>query len=182
MQEELGDYLADSDLVLDGGSSEVGVESTIIDCTSGTPRILRPGAITVEMIEAATGVKVSESTFKDFARTDIRVSGSFDGHYSPKARVFLDQLPVIGSGLIALDRIETPPGVVRLAAPKSVDEFAQVLYSALREGDHQRLNAIYIFQPAGDGLAIAVRDRLFRSAKGGEFTSASPLTTKQDSD
>ena len=182
VQEEVGDYLADSDLVLDGGSSEVGLESTIVDCTSGAPRILRPGAITVEMIESATGVKVSESTVKNFARTDIRVSGSFEGHYSPKARVFLDQQPVSGSGFIALDRIKTPPGVVRLAAPKSVEEFAQFLYSALREGDHQRLNAIYIFQPSGDGLAIAVRDRLFRSAKSGEFNSSSSLTTKQDSD
>ena len=167
VSEEIGDHLSDSDIVLDGGPSEVGLESTIIDCTSNAPRILRPGAITVEMIEEVTGKTVA----KEFSDSDLRVSGSLENHYAPKANVILDQQPVSGSGFIALDRIKTPPGVVRLAAPKSVEEFAQVLYSALREGDHQRLNAIYIFQPSGDGLAIAIRDRLFRSAKGGEFNS-----------
>jgi L-threonylcarbamoyladenylate synthase len=56
--------------------------------------------------------------------------------------------------------------VIRLASPKSVEEFARVLYAALREGDHQYLDSIYIAQPTGDGLAIAIRDRLSRSAKG----------------
>jgi L-threonylcarbamoyladenylate synthase len=60
VQEEIGDYLADSDLVLDGGSSEVGLESTIIDCTTDAPRILRPGAITIEMIEEVTGKTVAK--------------------------------------------------------------------------------------------------------------------------
>jgi L-threonylcarbamoyladenylate synthase len=169
VKEELGNYLSDTDLVLDGGPSVVGVESTIIDCTWEVPRILRPGAITIEMIEEVSALKVSDSTDKKsdvFKQEDIRVSGSLENHYAPKAKVFLDQQPVGGSGFIALESINTPDGVVRLAAPESVEEFARVLYSALREGDHQNLDSIYIAQPTGAGLAIAIRDRLSRSAKG----------------
>ena len=169
VKEELGDFLAETDLILDGGSSEIGLESTIIDCTSNSPRILRPGAITIAMIKDVTGLKVFtslEEQLVDFKQETIRVSGSLENHYAPKAQVFLDQTPVNGSGFIALEDIETPDGVIRLAAPTSVEEFARVLYSALREGDHQSLNSIYIVQPTGDGLAIAIRDRLSRSAKG----------------
>ncbi len=169
VKEEIGEFLADTDLVLDGGPSEVGLESTIIDCTGELPRILRPGAITIEMIEEVSGLKVSDSTEKqsdDFKQRDTRVSGSLENHYAPKAKVFLDQQPVDGSGFIALESINTPEGVIRLAAPVSIEEFARVLYSALREGDHQNLDSIYIAQPTGDGLAIAIRDRLSRSAKG----------------
>jgi L-threonylcarbamoyladenylate synthase len=169
VQEELGNYLLDTDLVLDGGQSAVGVESTIIDCTGQFPRILRPGAITIEMIEEVTELKVSNSLDEksdDFKQEGIRVSGSLENHYAPKAKVFLDQKPVDGSGFIALESINTPAGVIRLAAPESVQEFARVLYSALREGDHQGLSSIYIEQPIGNGLAVAIRDRLGRSAQG----------------
>jgi L-threonylcarbamoyladenylate synthase len=162
VQEEIGDYLADSDLVLDGGSSEVGLESTIIDCTTNAPRVLRPGAITVEMIEEVTGKAVA----KEFNVSSIRVSGSLENHYAPKATVVLDQEPFAGSGFIALESTPTPAGVIRLASPKSVEEFARVLYKSLRDGDHQNLHTIHIEQPTGNGLAVAIRDRLERSAKG----------------
>ena len=169
VQEELGEFLLDNDLILDGGSSEVGLESTIIDCTGVLPRILRPGAITISMLEEVTGLKVPsslEAKSNDFRVENIRVSGTLENHYAPKAKVFLDQQPIAGSGFIALESMNTPRGVIRLAAPKSVEEFARVLYSALREGDHQNLDAIYIVQPNGEGLAIAIRDRLSRSARG----------------
>jgi L-threonylcarbamoyladenylate synthase len=169
VEEELGEFLADTDLVLDGGPSEVGLESTIIDCTGEQPRILRPGAITIAMIESVAGLKVLnsfDSKSIDFKDEAIRVSGSLENHYAPRAKVFLDQQPVNGSGFIALGSIKTPDGVIRLAAPESVEEFARVLYSALREGDHQNLDSIYIDQPSGKGLAIAIRDRLWRSARG----------------
>ena len=166
VSDEIGDYLSDSDMVLDGGPSEVGLESTIIDCTSIAPRVLRPGAITDSMIEAVTKVKVSENIDIDSSGLDIRVSGSLENHYAPKARVILDQEPVAGSGYIALEDIPTPVGVIRLAAPKSVGEFARTLYESMREGDHQNLTTIYIEQPMGSGLAVAIRDRLSRSARG----------------
>ena len=166
VSEEIGDFLAKTDIVLDGGPSEVGLESTIIDCTSIAPRILRPGAITEAMIESVIKVKVSEVTQKDSYDSDIRVSGSLENHYAPKAKVILDQEPIAGSGYIALESISTPVGVIRLAAPKSVEEFARTLYESMREGDHQNLAAIYIKQPTGTGLAVAIRDRLSRSARG----------------
>jgi L-threonylcarbamoyladenylate synthase len=166
VQEELSDYLSEADLVLDGGPSAVGVESTIIDCTSEQPRILRPGAITSAMIQDVTGLSLTEEIHQGSDDSNIRVSGSLENHYSPQALVILDQAPVPGSGFIALKSTSTPAGVIRLAAPKTVEEFARLLYESLREGDHQKLNSIYIEQPTGDGLAIAIRDRLGRSAKG----------------
>ena len=169
VKEEIGEHLSETDLVLDGGPSQVGLESTIIDCTRDFPRILRPGAITIAMIEEVTGIEMSKTSSEQLngSKEDkIRVSGSLENHYAPKARVLLDQQPVIGSGFIALEEIESPYGVIRLAAPKSVEEFARVLYSALRDGDHQNLDIIYIAQPTGEGLAIAIRDRLSRSAAG----------------
>ena len=165
--EELGYYLNKEDLVLDGGPSAVGLESTIIDCTNTSPRILRPGAITIAMIEEITKLEVSKVLNEELATANeprIRVSGSLENHYSPKAKVLLDQQPVTGSGFIALENIDTPEGIIRLATPKSVEEFAQVLYEALRKGDHLNLEAIYVSQPLGSGLAIAIRDRLSRAA------------------
>ena len=164
VEEELSKYLTDSDLVIDGGPSEVGLESTIIDCTTELPRILRPGAITIAMIEEVTGLKISDTNISN--PSNIRVSGSLENHYAPKAKVILDQEPISGAGFIALAPVQTPPNVIRLAAPETVEEFARLLYSALREGDHQNLETIYISQPVGDGLAIAFRDRLARSARG----------------
>jgi L-threonylcarbamoyladenylate synthase len=160
VQEELGEYLDPKDQILDGGPSTVGVESTIIDCTSDAPRILRPGAITIEMIEQSTGVTVST------AETDIRVSGSLENHYAPRATVFLNRTPENGEGFIALADNQTPVGVIRLAAPKNIEEFARVIYSALRDADAQGLKSVVVAEPAGDGLALAIRDRLMRASKG----------------
>ena len=160
MQEELGDYLEAKDQILDGGPSTVGVESTIIDCTSDAPRILRPGAITIEMIEQSTGLTVST------AETNIRVSGSLENHYAPQATVSLNRTPENGEGFIALADIQTPAGVIRLAAPKNIEEFARVIYSALRDADAKGLKSVVVSEPAGDGLALAIRDRLMRASKG----------------
>ena len=157
---EIGDYLADSDLILDGGACDVGVESTIIDCTGDTPKILRPGAITIEMIEQSTGLKVGGSV----EAPEIRVSGSLDSHYAPAATVVLDQSPTAGQGFIAMADVVAVVGVVRLAAPRTHEEFAQVLYAALRAADEQGLATVVVQQPQGDGIAIAIRDRLKRAA------------------
>ena len=160
VQEEIGEFLKESDLILDGGPSQVGLESTIIDCTSDAPRILRPGAITEEMIEESTRLKVSK------AETNIRVSGSLENHYAPKATVSLNRIPEPGEGFIALADIQTPENVIRLAAPKDVVDFARIVYAALREGDAQGLKSVVVAEPVGDGLALAIRDRLMRASKG----------------
>jgi L-threonylcarbamoyladenylate synthase len=163
---ELNDYLAEGDLILDGGACTVGVESTIIDCTGNRPRILRPGAITEEMIAEATDYSIaSEVRNEDFP--EIRVSGSLESHYSPLATVLLDQSPIVGQGFIALIEIPTPEGVIRLASPKNTDEFARVLYASLRAADEKGLQKVVVRQPQGNGIAIAIRDRLIRAANVG---------------
>ena len=159
VSDELSDYLSDSDVILDGGACDVGVESTIIDCTGVAPRVLRPGAITQEMIEHSTGLDVL-----DAEGVAIRVSGSLESHYSPLAKVVLDQSPTAGQGFIAMSDVATPDGVVRLAAPQTHVEFARVLYSSLRAADEQGLATVLVQQPQGDGIAIAIRDRLKRAA------------------
>ena len=157
---ELADYLVDGDLILDGGPSQVGVESTIIDCTGSAPRILRPGAITEEMITQTTGLHLTES------ETDIRVSGSLENHYSPAAVVALDCEPEPGDGFIALASVPTPDGVVRLASPANNEEFARVLYAALRSADERSLTRVVVHQPSGDDISVAIRDRLLRASRG----------------
>ena len=157
---ELADYLLDGDLILDGGSSSVGVESTIIDCTGSSPKILRPGAITAEMIEQTTGLHIADTA------SDIRVSGSLENHYSPAAQVVLDIAPESGDGFIALSTIATPADVVRLASPSNNEEFARVLYAALRSADERSLTRVVVHQPSGDDVAIAIRDRLLRASRG----------------
>jgi L-threonylcarbamoyladenylate synthase len=160
VKDELADYLDESsDVILDGGPCQVGVESTIIDCTSDTPQILRLGAITKEMIAQSTGLLVVEEP-----TSDIRVSGSLESHYAPNAKVVLDKNPEIGDGFIAFDSIPTPAGAIRLAAPSSVEGFARELYSALRFADAQGLTKVCVMQPEGNGLAAAIRDRLKRAA------------------
>jgi len=157
---ELGQYLADGDQILDGGACDVGVESTIIDCTGDLPKILRPGAITGQMIVESTGLQVVGSVEEPL----IRVSGSLDSHYAPVATVVLDQSPTAGQGFIAMADVAAVVGVVRLAAPKSHEEFAHDLYAALRAADEQGLATVVVQQPQGDGIAIAIRDRLKRAA------------------
>ena len=161
VQEEIGTYLSEQDLILDGGAAQVGLESSIIDCTGDAPRILRPGAISQAMIEEATGLKVSESS-----ASTIRVSGSLEKHYAPNAQILLDVQASEGQGFIAPAYVATPQGAIRLASPTNTDEYARTLYSALRDGDAQGLTTIAIIQPSGDGLAIAIRDRLMRASKG----------------
>jgi L-threonylcarbamoyladenylate synthase len=169
VSDELGGYLADGDQILDGGACAVGVESTIIDCTGEVPKILRPGAITGQMIAESTGLQVLDSGSVNGGSVDaeeIRVSGSLEAHYAPAATVVLDQFPVAGQGFIAMADMATPDGVVRLAAPKTHEEFAKVLYSVLRAADEKGLATIVVAQPAGEGIAVAIRDRLQRAAFG----------------
>ena len=181
--DEIGEYLDSADQIIDGGACAVGVESTIIDCTADAPRILRPGAITVAMIEASTGhiVVKASNTFTDAqegaestsasnlissADTGIRVSGSLENHYAPAAKVLLCEIPTPGQGFIAHANMETPAGVIRLASPHNDEEFAQILYSALREADAQGLKEVVVMQPVGIGIAVAIRDRLAKAANG----------------
>jgi len=161
--EEFFGYLSPSDLILDGGTCEVGVESTIINCTEDIPEIFRPGAITLSMISDQIGLKLNQIA-TDSNKLKIRAPGLLKSHYAPKARVFLSTTPNLGDGFIALSEIPTPPGAIRLASPKNNKEYAQILYQALRLADTKQLPHVIVIPPTGDDLAIAVRDRLEKSA------------------
>lgn len=158
---ELASHLMEGDLILEGGKCEVGIESTIIDCRNATPKILRPGAITKEMLETSAGVRES-----DDGLSDIRISGVLEKHYAPIAKVILDRIPQTGQGFIALANVPTPHGVIRIASPKDVVGFAQILYESLRKADLLELKEVVVVQPIGNGLEIGVRDRLRKASKG----------------
>jgi L-threonylcarbamoyladenylate synthase len=159
VDEELGDYLGSDDLILDGGQCQVGIESTIVDCTKAAPKVLRPGGITSEMIEESTGLNLISTANK----IAIKASGLLESHYSPKANVVLNALAVPGDGLLAMENIPTPIGVIRLALPKNVEQYAKGLYEALRSGDQKGIKRIVVIPPEGGGMAEAVRDRLSKA-------------------
>ena len=160
--EELGNLLKQEDLILSGGQCQIGIESTIIDCTEDNPSILRPGVITLEMIENVT---LKEVAFKQVVG-EVRASGLLNSHYSPKAKVELNSITKPGDGFIAMKEIPTPFGVVRLGSPENIEEYARCLYEALRMGDQKSLKKIIIILPEGEGVATAVRDRLLKAAAG----------------
>jgi len=160
VSEELGAFFDKADLVLDGGQCLVGIESTIIDCTGSAPKVLRPGAITDEMIEQSLEKKVENSE----ARSGIKAPGLMDSHYAPKAIVSLNSFAEPGEGFLALSKFQTPEGAIRLASPISLEQFARELYSALRSADRQGLEKIAVLVPEGSGLAEAIRDRLTKAS------------------
>ena len=160
---ELADFLSENDQILDGGACLVGVESTIINCTQVQPSILRPGAVTKEMIENTLEITLDPKT-SNSESMQIKAAGLLESHYAPKAKVFLNGTPTLGDGFIALDSFITPVGAVRIAAPKTNVEYAQVLYEAFRLADTKGLRRVFVIPPTGDGIAVAINDRLAKSA------------------
>jgi L-threonylcarbamoyladenylate synthase len=109
------------------------------------------------MIEQATGLSLDESD------SNLRVSGALENHYAPNAKVVLDEPPSEGDGFIAMSNVETPQGAIRLASPATLDEYAKVLYQSLRAADQQSIERVVVWQPTGNGIAVAIRDRLRRA-------------------
>jgi L-threonylcarbamoyladenylate synthase len=163
VNEELSDYLSENDLVLDGGPSSVGVESTIINCTKTTPAILRPGAITSAMINELLGINVKVSTKKNI--DNMKAPGLLESHYAPKAKVYLSGIPEIGDGFIALSKFPTPAGVVRLISPTTNEQYAKTLYQGLRLADSKKLKKVFVVLPTGDDIAVAICDRIEKASE-----------------
>jgi L-threonylcarbamoyladenylate synthase len=161
VEDELGEYFSKDDKILDGGFSKVGIESTIINCTELRPVILRPGQITDEMIETILSINLERS---DSTISNIKSSGLLDAHYSPNAKVVLEGSPKPGDGLIAFAHIPTPVGVIRLASPKNNEDYAQILYQALRLADSVGLEKVFAIPAIGTGVAVAINDRLGKAA------------------
>ena len=162
VEDELSNYLDSEDIILDGGQSVIGVESTIIDCSRDHPVVIRPGAITNDMVENVTGIKIP----LNLEKSGVKASGLLESHYSPKAKVLLNEPVKPGDGFIAAQNIKTPVGAIRLSSPATIEQYASDLYRALRAGDQKMLKRIVVLPPMGEGLASAIRDRLYKAASG----------------
>jgi L-threonylcarbamoyladenylate synthase len=160
---ELGEFLSVNDQILDGGPCAIGIESTIINCIQNKPSILRPGAISKEMVENTLHMSLDLNTSYSDSH-QIKAAGLLESHYAPIAKVFLTGSPTLGDGFIALDSFTTPSGAVRIAAPKTNEEYAQVLYKALRLADLRGIGRVFVIPPTGEGIAVAINDRLSKSA------------------
>jgi L-threonylcarbamoyladenylate synthase len=171
--DELSDVLdSERDVVLAGEPARVGVESTIIDCTGASPRLLRPGGVSASDVEAVTGLPLLG------ADGQVRAPGTLEAHYAPAARVLLADPASVDDvvaaapdgeiGVIALASVdllgERP--VHRLVAPFDENEYAQDLYAALRRADDLGLVAVVAVLPPEAGIGSAVRDRLRRASRG----------------
>ncbi|THD11995.1 L-threonylcarbamoyladenylate synthase [Metallibacterium scheffleri] len=153
--------------VLDGGACAVGIESTILDLSRATPRILRPGAITRAMLEAALGVTVAAGA--DAAAP--RVSGSLPAHYAPRTPLRLlpraELLAQVGApGVLVLGHGFALPPQAGLRLPTTAAGYAQALYAALRELDARGARVILVEQVPDAPEWAGVRDRLARAAAG----------------
>jgi L-threonylcarbamoyladenylate synthase len=168
VRDELGD---DVDLVLDGGPCTVGVESTIVDCTTGPPRVLRVGGVTAEALAELLGVALPIGG-------TTRAPGTLASHYAPRARVELVDGSALASRVAALtdggaragvlaERVWSgalTPQTVTLATPRDAAEYARDLYGALRRADELGLEIVLAVPPAEVGIGAAVADRLRRAA------------------
>lgn len=163
------------DFILDGGSCRVGVESTIVDLRHGTARLLRPGGIPTEQIEAVLRQSLTAGGGA------VRVPGQYPLHYSPNARVSLVAPTELIAQAIASARAGQRVGVllpadvagadlygeaciVPVVVPASLDDYAASLYRFLRSFDQQGCDVIIASLPDARGLGAAVCDRLRRAA------------------
>ena len=170
VQSELGPEL----LILDGGDCDVGIESTIIDCTRGEPVLLRPGHITRVQIEAACGRVVLDKNA--LSQAAPRASGTLESHYAPRAKVRLMLAQDIAVKLHALGphannlgvwsaaRPDAGAGVLWREQPATADEAAHALFSILRDLDARGVQQIWVQLPPDTPEWEGVRDRLQRAA------------------
>ncbi len=171
VREEFGDAVR---CVLDGGAADVGIESTIVDCSRGGPVLLRPGSITPHEIEAALGATLGVS---DAAAP--RAPGMLDRHYAPQTPLMQMEADLVvelvhsltrqGKRIAVLARTTLRPlieGLLWVAAPSDVAGYAHDLYTNLRELDHAGCDAILVEQPPDTVEWFAIRDRLNRAAAG----------------
>jgi L-threonylcarbamoyladenylate synthase len=167
VRQDLG---GDVDLVLDGGASEVGIESTIVDLSRGRAVLLRPGAISASALEQALGAPVEAA---DAAAP--RASGTLERHYAPNTPLRLvaphaldAEIERAGAGVAVLAFSRPDARAARwLRMPRDPAGYAHALYAALRELDAAGCAQILAEQPPDDPSWSAVRDRLGRAASGG---------------
>jgi L-threonylcarbamoyladenylate synthase len=166
--DEFGDDL----LVLDGGACELGIESSIVDCTRGHPVLLRPGVVSRARLEAAAGEPLREPD-----ADAPRASGTLAAHYAPNAKLRLMSQQMLTSALQMLGEqplklavysrslpLGAAQGVRHRRMPLRPDQAAQELFSVLREFDAEGAQLIWVEEPPVDPEWDGVRDRLLRAA------------------
>ena len=158
---EFGDAVP---VVLDGGDSAVGIESTIVDCTGARPRILRPGMLTRAMLEAVVGPVDAGAT-----QASPRASGTLEQHYAPRTPLRLamrEACAAAGADTRVLALQALPHGVQGLALPAEPSAYAHGLYAALRALDGEQAALLLVEQPPATPDWDGVQDRLRRAAAG----------------
>ncbi|WP_298930472.1 L-threonylcarbamoyladenylate synthase [uncultured Ramlibacter sp.] len=173
VQSEFGPELP----VIDGGACEVGIESTIVDCTRGVPVLLRPGVLTRDQVEAACGQRLRAPG--ELAGQAPRASGTLESHYAPNAKVrlmdakalqtALDLLGAEAAGIATYSRAilqSRSPAIVRRRMPDDAAETARQLFAVLRDFDVQSMRLIWVETPPDTPEWEGVRDRLQRAAAG----------------
>ena len=161
-------------LVLDGGACDVGIESTIVDCSRGQPVLLRPGGIGAAQVEAACGRPLLSP---DALADTPRASGTLESHYAPRAKVRLMDAKALQAGLDLLGADAAhlavyarsalrcrSQAVVQKRMPADAAAAAQQLFAALRTFDDRGVRLIWIETPPPETEWDGVRDRLRRAA------------------
>ena len=149
------------DYILDGGPCEVGIESTIVDCSTEFPTVLRPGGISTEDIQ-----KIVELGHDDLGIS--RAPGMLPAHYAPQCQVTLvDEFPQ------AIQMIESVNPSARRVIDASIDPigFASSMYAQLRQCDADGIQQLFVVLPRPVGIGLAVRDRLTKAAHGSKNQS-----------
>jgi len=172
------------DVLLDGGLTPIGVESTILSLIDTPPRILRPGGITIEALREVIPDLRYEPSYLDDELSTAPAPGTMLRHYSPRARVILfsgdddlevyaamraeiaahDRVGILASDADAAEFADLDVAMERLGA--NADEAAQRLFAALRSLDQQGMDCILARAPEKTGLGLAVWDRLLRASVG----------------
>ncbi|MEY2628135.1 MAG: hypothetical protein RJB08_1894 [Actinomycetota bacterium] len=154
------------DAVLDGGECNVGVESTIIDCTNDPLRVLRPGGVPTERIEAvlkASSLDLVESFDTATDKTEAIAPGMLESHYAPESRLEIFETEEQMHARLSELNAEGSRCVV-LPHPTNVDDYSRTLYANLRVCDVGRPDVILAVLPAAVGLGVAIRDRLRKAS------------------
>ena len=152
--DDLGD---DVSLVLDGGDCEIGVESTILDCTRSMPQILRSGAITKDVLESVAKISIALSD------GESRASGMLEKHYAPNCRVELVETTADAERLSS-ELVSENQKVQILDFFGDAVSYANQLYARLRQADQSGIDVVIAVMPINAGLGEAIRDRLTKAS------------------
>ena len=152
--DDLGD---DVSLVLDGGDCEIGVESTILDCTRSMPQILRSGAITKDVLESVAKISIALSD------GESRASGMLEKHYAPNCRVELVETTADAERRSS-ELVSENQQVQILDFFGDAVSYANQLYARLRQADQSGTDVVIAVMPINAGLGEAIRDRLIKAS------------------